>query len=199
MSFTQRLSHAFKRANELHATQTRKGTDVPYLTHLMAVAALVGEYGGDEDLVIAALLHDAVEDQGGVSTLTAIRTEFGEHIAKLVEAASDTDEVPKPPWRARKEAHIAKIRNAAPDLRLLVAADKLHNVTTLARDCEADGIATLDRFNGGREGTLWFYRAIHEALANNWKHPILDELYRGIVRLHEAAGVTLLPGFEGKE
>lgn len=188
MTYSPRLTKAFDLARTLHAAQTRKATSVPYITHLLAVAASVGEYGGDEDQVVAALLHDAVEDQGGAPILARIREQFGSHVADMVEGCTDTDQQPKPPWRARKEAHVAKVRTAPPELRIIIAADKLHNVTSMARDCEAHGIATLDRFNGGRDGTLWYYRAMLAALRDGWEHSILRELDHAVTRLHTAAG-----------
>jgi hypothetical protein len=124
-----RFDRAFALARELHADQVRKGTEIPYLAHLMGVASLVLEDGGTEDEAIAALLHDAVEDQGGAPTLRRIQRLFGDCVGKIVQACSDTDIVPKPPWRTRKDAYIAHLR--APDLPpgtiRVSLADKLHN------------------------------------------------------------------------
>ena len=192
MAYSDRVVRAFALAHDLHATQRRKASDVPYLTHLMAVAALVGEYGGDEDVVIAALLHDAVEDQGGEATLARIETEFGPSVASMVLAASDASIVPKPPWRARKEAHLARLVSAPTDVRLIVAADKLHNARGLESALRREGEAIWEHFRGGREGTLWYYGEMLRILGDSWLHPIVDELSCAVESLYRAAseGVT---------
>lgn len=176
MHYSDAVADALVYAFSLHQTQTRKGSGVPYVTHLLAVAALVGEHGGDESQFIAALLHDAPEDQGGEATLARIRARFGPEVADIVAACSDTFVAPKPPWRERKEAHIAKIAGAEPHARLVAAADKLHNAASMLRDWRVEGEALWGRFRGGKEGTLWYFRAMHGALAQGWTHPILDEL-----------------------
>jgi len=190
MRYGPRLAEAFAMALELHGGQTRKGSDAPYLTHVMAVAAMVGEYGGNEDQVIAALLHDAVEDQGGQSTLERIRAAFGDTVAAYVLACSDSvtpSESDKAPWRARKEAHIAKVAALPPEVKLILTADKIHNgrsVMAAHGDC---GAAVWNRFKGGREGTIWYYRAMREALGQGWDHPLLYELDELIARLGKIA------------
>ena len=176
MSYSKRVADAFALARKLHKHQRRKGSDTPYLTHLMAVAALVREYGGSEDQVVAALLHDAVEDQGGQETLDAIRAQFGEAVAGLVMAASDCDVVPKPPWRERKEAFIAALADANDAVKLIVAADKLHNVRSMLKDAAHSGDAFWERFHGGYDGTLWYLTEVLAALRSGWTHPILEEL-----------------------
>lgn len=187
---TERLDEAFAFAHELHREQRRKGSRVPYITHLMSVAALVGEYGGDEDQMVAALLHDAVEDQGGRSTLDAIRERFGERVAGYVIQCSDAETEPKPPWRARKEAFADSVRAAPPEIKLLVAADKLHNARATIVDLDNEGPGVWQRFRGGRMGTLWYYDLMLEALEDGWSHPILRELRECVRTLHEAAGET---------
>jgi (p)ppGpp synthase/HD superfamily hydrolase len=178
-------------ALELHGGQTRKGSDVPYLTHVMAVAAMVGEYGGNEDQVIAALLHDAVEDQGGEATLERIRAAFGDTVAAYVLSCSDSVtpcESDKAPWRARKEVHIAKVATLPPEVKLILTADKIHNgrsVLAAYGDC---GTAVWNRFKGGREGTIWYYRTMREALGQGWEHPLLLDLDELIARLEKIAG-----------
>ena len=160
MTYTGRVSEAFAFAMVLHGTQERKGTEIPYITHLMAVASLVGEHGGDEDLVIAGLLHDAVEDQGGEKTLCRIRERFGEKVARIVDACSDTDVIPKPPWQHRKEAYIEHLDAVDADVRLVSAADKLHNARAIAADLRQIGDALWSRFTGTKEQTLWYYRKL---------------------------------------
>lgn len=188
MTWSVRVKDAAAWAFDLHRDQTRKASGVPYITHLWAVAALVAEYGGDEEQVIAALLHDAVEDQGGIPTEIQIMDRFGPRVAALVRGCSDTHQHPKPAWRPRKETHVLRMHNAPSDLRLLVAADKLHNLQATLRDFDREGIATLDRFNGGRDGTVWYYQAMLAALSDAWEHPILTELRDAVNRLARAAG-----------
>lgn len=184
---TERLVAAFGLAAELHAAQTRKGSDIPYVTHLMAVAGLVGEYDGTEDDMIAALLHDAVEDQGGLDTLEHIRKLFGDGVADCVEACSDAFEMPKPPWQERKERFIAAVHTVPHGVKLIVAADKLHNMRTLIRDLRMHGPGVWQRFATGEEGTLWYHREMVAALDAAWEHPILIELRDALHELEETA------------
>jgi (p)ppGpp synthase/HD superfamily hydrolase len=160
---TSRFAEAFAHAAELHARQVRKGTDVPYLSHLMSVAALVLEDGGDEDEAIAGLLHDAVEDQGGPPTLEEIRRRFGEKVARIVSACTDSDTVPKPPWRERKERYVAHIRQAPADVRRVSSADKLHNARSILADYRVVEDAVWDRFTASKAETLWYYRSLTSA------------------------------------
>jgi (p)ppGpp synthase/HD superfamily hydrolase len=129
----------------------------------LAVAAIVGENGGTEDEVIAALLHDAVEDQGGAATREEIRRRFGEAVAGIVEEVSDTDVVPKPPWRERKEAYVAHVRDAQKSARLVSVADKLHTARSVLKDLRAEGDALWRRFTGSKEETISYYRALVDA------------------------------------
>jgi hypothetical protein len=168
-AYTERYVAALEFAATLHVTQRRKGSGVPYLAHLLAVSALVWETGGDEDQAIAGLLHDAVEDQGGPPTLEVIRARFGPRVAAMVEACTDAVEVPKPPWRPRKEAFLVALHQAPADALVVVAADKLHNATAIVCDLEARGADVWGRFTGGREGTVWYYRQVYERLAA--RHP----------------------------
>lgn len=174
MSYSPLVAEAFAFAADKHRTQRRKSSGVPYLTHLMAVAASVGEHHGSEAQVIAALLHDAIEDQG--VTREEIAARFGAEAADIVWACTDADIRPKPPWRARKERHIAHVRTADPRVKLVVACDKLHNMRCLARDHRAMGAAVWQSFSAPRGDTLWYYRAMTEALAEGWDHAVLDEL-----------------------
>jgi len=159
---SDRYAEAFAYALELHRNQRRIKTEIPYVAHLMAVSGLVLEHGGTEIEAIAALLHDAVEDQGGPPTLAEIKRRFGDDVAGIVEGCSDTDVDPKPPWRKRKEDYIAHIRRAPASVRLVSAADKLHNARAILADYRVHGEALWSRFNGGRDGTLWYYRALTE-------------------------------------
>lgn len=160
---SSRLETALVYSAQLHSTQRRKATDVPYVTHLWAVAAIVGEHGGDEDQIIAALLHDGPEDCGGLAILDEIRREFGDRVAETVAGCSDTFESPKPPWRQRKEAYISHLSTTTLDTLLVSAADKLHNSRSILAELRRDGLSIFDRFNGKQEGTLWYYRALVQA------------------------------------
>lgn len=177
MEYGKRFEEALAYAAHLHRRQLRKGTTIPYVTHLLAVAAIVGENGGTEDEVIGALLHDAVEDQGGATTREEIRTRFGGSVVVIVDGTSDTDVVPKPPWRERKEAYVAHVRSAPESVRLVSAADKLHNARSILRDLRAEGETVWGRFRGGKEGTLWYYQALVEAFrAAGSLDNLVDEL-----------------------
>ncbi len=176
MAYTDRLTAAFNFAFGIHRDQTRKGSGIPYMVHVMGVAALVGEFGGVEDQVLAALLHDAVEDGEGLKTLDQICTQFGDHVADMVRHCTDAVTKPKPPWLERKKNYLATVPSCPAEARLVCAADKLHNVRALVRDLQTKGPSVWDRFNGRREGSLWYYKEITHALAINWQHPILIEL-----------------------
>jgi GTP pyrophosphokinase len=157
---TTRFEEALVFAFNLHKDQTRKSIPVPYFAHLMGVASLVLEAGGDEDTAIAALLHDAVEDHGGISTLDEIRRRFGDRVADIVDHCTDAYTTPKPPWRGRKEQYLVKLHLAPPEARLVSVADKLYNVRTISDALRLHGEAVWSRFNGGKEGTLWYYHAL---------------------------------------
>ncbi len=160
----KRFEQALVFATRRHGDQKRKGSEVPYVSHLLAVCALVLEAGGDEDEAIAALLHDTVEDQK--ASLAEIRALFGETVAAVVHGCSDTDRHPKPPWRERKVGFLATLASLPASARLVVVADKLHNARCTLAEFEATGDAVWDKFNGGREGTLWYYRSVVQGLAD---------------------------------
>lgn len=164
-----RFLRAFAFAAKKHASQTRKASTIPYIAHLMGVASLVLEAGGDEDLAIAALLHDVVEDCGGAPMLKEVRRRFGARVAKVVDGCTDADTIPKPPWRERKEKYIARLKREDADTRLVSAADKLNNVRSILSDYRAIGESVWSRFNGGREGTLWYYRTLRDIFL---QHPL---------------------------
>ena len=176
MEYSPRIVDAFACTYELHRTQVRKGSHVPYITHLMGVAAIVGRYGGDEDQFIAALLHDAVEDQGGKDTLDLIQDRFGITVASYVDGCTDSDQTPKPPWQERKEQFIEATKHASPKQKLIIAADKLHNVRSIVSDLHERGNAVWKMFKGGRGNTLWYYGEMVRALSTGWSHALLREL-----------------------
>ena len=162
---TDRYDEALAWASRLHRNQARKGGNVPYISHLLAVSATVLEHGGTEDEAIAALLHDAVEDQGGASVLIEIRERFGGAVAETVDGCTDAYGEPKPPWKQRKKDFIESLKSASDSVRLVVAADKLHNASTTLLDLKVEGPQVWERFRGRRDGSLWYYRSIVEALS----------------------------------
>jgi GTP pyrophosphokinase len=186
---TERFERALIQATRLHRDQKRKGSGVPYVSHLLAVCGLTLDYGGGEDEAIAALLHDAIEDQGGAAARDEIYREFGRHVTEIVEGCTDTDEVPKPPWRGRKEAYIRHVAEAPASVRLVSACDKIHNARSLVMDYRVCGEALWSRFTGGREGTLWYYRAMVNALRKAGPGEVVDELDRVVTELESLAGV----------
>lgn len=183
--YSERVDEALVLAASAFRTHIRKGSGVPYLTHLLQVMATVGEFGGDEDQLIAAILHDYLEDIEEASA-DDLEARFGARVRRLVEALSDSTVLPKPPWRARKEHYLAHLRDAPADVKLISAADKLHNARSILRDLQTLGDALWERFTGRKEGTLWYYAEVVEALAHEWTHPLLDEL-RGVVEAVHAA------------
>lgn len=190
MTYGERFHEALLYAARLHQDQTRKGTHTPYINHLLAVAAIVGENGGTKDEVIAALLHDGPEDQGGEKRLEDIRSRFGDEVAKIVDGCTDPYEEPKPAWRPRKKAYVARMASAPPSVRLVPSADKLHNARSILADLRAIGEDLWDRFTGGKEGTLWYYRALVEAYAEAGANPVVEELDRVVHEIEVLAGRT---------
>jgi (p)ppGpp synthase/HD superfamily hydrolase len=182
-----RFERALLFATRKHASQTRKATAVPYIAHLLSVAGLVLEAGGDEDLAIAALLHDVVEDCGGAPMLQEVRRRFGKRVAHVVDGCTDTDLDPKPPWRQRKEDYLKHLQTADADVRLVSVADKLHNARSILADYREIGEAVWKRFQGKRDGTLWYYRALLNELRRGQANPLLNQLERVINELEAAA------------
>lgn len=191
MKLTSRFEEALLFATQLHAEQRRKGSDVPYIAHLLAVASIVLENGGNEDEAIAGLLHDAIEDQGGIATREEIRRRFGDTVVEIVNGCTDADVIPKPPWRVRKEEYIEHLRVATPSVRLVSAADKLHNARAVLGDYRELGEMLWRRFHGGREGTLWYYRSVTDALRQGGTSPLIEELERVVSELERLASRRL--------
>jgi (p)ppGpp synthase/HD superfamily hydrolase len=185
---THRFSDAFSYAAEQHNGQLRKGTDIPYISHVMAVAALALENGADEDEAIAALLHDVVEDCGGEPRLREIRERYGERVAEIVMGCTDAIVIPKPEWVERKRKYVKELPSANDSVLLVVACDKLHNVRSVILALHTAGERAWDRFKGGREGTLWYYRAVLAVLVSRGFRPTLvEELRIAIEELHRLA------------
>ena len=187
-----RFLRAFSFATEKHSGQTRKASTIPYIAHLMGVASLVLEAGGDEDLAIAALLHDVVEDCGGMPMLKEVRRTFGNRVAKIVDGCTDAYTEPKPPWRDRKEKYIRRLKTEDGETRLVSAADKLNNVRSILSDYRVVGESVWLRFAGGREGTLWYYRTLLDVFLRHKRNRITRDLELAVNELESlAAGQTM--------
>lgn len=189
MVLSPRFEQAMTYASTVHAGQVRKGTPIPYLSHLLAVAALVLEHGGDEDEAIAALLHDAVEDAGGRPRLLDVQLRFGDRVAEIVLGCTDAEVCPKPPWRARKEAYIAHLQDTSDSARLVSCCDKLHNSRTIVADLRIHGDEVWKKFTGKRDGTLWYYTTLlGEYRRLGVSQPLVDELARTVEAMTALAG-----------
>jgi (p)ppGpp synthase/HD superfamily hydrolase len=184
---TSRFDQAQNFAARLHRFQTRKGSHVPYLGHLLGVASIVIDAGGTEDQAIAALLHDAIEDAGGEETRLEIEGRFGSNVANIVVACSDTAQHPKPPWRERKEQYLEHLEIVSEQVLLVSLADKLYNVRSMLLDYAAVGEALWDRFRVGRDRQLWYYRSLGEVFSRRFPGPLSAELVSLVKRLEQAA------------
>jgi len=187
-----RLSRKFEQAlvyaTRIHGGQLRKKTQIPYIAHIMGVAAIAMEYGANETEAVGALLHDAVEDCGGAKRLRDIERRFGRSVARIVDGCTDTDQTPKPPWLTRKKDYIAHLKHAPTSTQLVSASDKLHNVRAILMNYRTDGEKLWDRFQGGKEGTLWYYAALLEAFSKSEKlAPLLTEIDRTLTTLEALA------------
>ncbi|MCE7888671.1 MAG: HD domain-containing protein [Sorangiineae bacterium PRO1] len=193
-TLTNRFDEALTYAREHHRDDWRKGTDIPYISHLLGVCSLVLDMEGSENEAIAALLHDVIEDGGGPEAEAVIRERFGDDVARIVRACSDTDEDPKPPWRARKEAYIDAIAHKAPDELRVSLADKIHNARAILLDVRAEGDELWKRFSAGRDEQLWYYGALAAAFAARRADlgepagPAVDELQRVVAEIRQVAG-----------
>jgi (p)ppGpp synthase/HD superfamily hydrolase len=180
-----RFDEALVLASDLHRRQTRKASGVPYMAHLLAVASLVLEEGGTEDMAIAALLHDAAEDQGGEETLAGIEAAFGAEVARWVRQASDTFELPKPAWEQRKKHHLEAIPKADREARLIMLADKVHNARSILADHARVGADVWARFSAPRERTMWYYQALLDAFDRKLSPVLYDELAGCVKQMKE--------------
>jgi (p)ppGpp synthase/HD superfamily hydrolase len=191
---TDRFDRALLYATHVHGGQVRKGTSTPYVAHLLAVSATVLEYGGDEELAVAALLHDCVEDQGGSGRLEDIRNRFGERVARIVEACSDSlantaAGERKAHWKERKEAYIAHMQDVDTDILHVSLADKVHNARSILRDLRKQDVGKniWFRFSQPKERTLWYYRSLADMFRKRLPGQLSDELHE-IVEVLEAEG-----------
>lgn len=181
----ERFIEALEMAARLHRQQNRKGTSVPYLAHLLGVCSLVLEHGGGEDEAIAALLHDAVEDQGGQATYDAIKRAFGESVARLVAACTDSWSTPKRPWKQRKLDVLARLPHESDGALLVAAADKLYNLHSVLVAYREVGELVWGRFSRGKDEQLWYYRTVVEALRDTGRvpAPLITELEHDMATL----------------
>ena len=185
---SKRFISALGYTAKLHAKQIRKRTERPYIGHLLGVASIVIEYGGDEDMAIGALLHDAVEDQGGLPRLREIRKKFGKRVAHIVDGCTDAYTEPKSPWLERKRAYIARLASENADVRLVSAADKLSNARETLYEVRVYGDSVYDRFAGKKLGTLWYYRELLCVLRKAGTNPLIEELDRVVIELERLSG-----------
>jgi GTP pyrophosphokinase len=191
--YSRRFVDALTAAASMHGAQRRKGSDVPYIAHLLGTCAIALEYGADEDEAIAALLHDAIEDVQPTDAARATVASFGERVLAIVVGCTDADTHPKPPWRERKQRYIDHLREADASVLLVSAADKLHNARSLVADLRRVGDALWDRFNAGRDETLWYYRSVIDAMRANpvYNRELVNELDRVVSELVEASNIGL--------
>jgi (p)ppGpp synthase/HD superfamily hydrolase len=174
-------------ATRIHGGKLRKKTRIPYIGHILGVTAIALEYGANETEAIAALLHDAVEDGGGAKRLRDIERKFGKKVAKIVEGCTDTQQTPKPPWRERKENYIAHLKRASASTRLVSAADKLHNARAILHHLRQEGDKLWSRFNGGKEGALWYYRSLVSVFCEHGSNDLIEELDRVVREIEQLA------------
>lgn len=160
MNLSSQFDQALHYATLIHAHQKRKGTEIPYLAHLLGVASIALEHGANEEEAIGALLHDAGEDAGGEGRIADIRQRFGDAVAEIVAECTDAVVFPKPPWQQRKEDYLAHLPAASASARLVSASDKLYNARAILRDLRRLGDRVWSRFTGGKEGSLWYYRSL---------------------------------------
>ena len=197
---TTRFDHALLFAAQVHRNQDRKKTGIPYLSHLLGVASIVLDYGGDEDMGIAALLHDAVEDHGGKPMLRAIEQLFGPRVAKIVDGCTDSygdEDMKKPKWYPRKLRYLHRVRNEDAETRFVSAADKLYNTRAVLRDLRYSGESVFERFSAPKAKVLWYYRSlVREYRAAGVTHqlkPLLDDLDRVVTELEHLSGLLAEP------
>ncbi|AKG20732.1 HD domain-containing protein [Calothrix sp. 336/3] len=180
---SDKFATALVYATRLHSQQRRKISGVPYISHLLSVCALVLEAGGTETEAIAALLHDAIEDQGGSQTREEIREIFGNQVVEIIDGCTECDTYPKPPWQERKRKYITNLRQASASVRLVSLADKLHNARSLLLDSRHKGSEIWQEFQTGKQGTLWFYRELLQVYQG---HGVLtEEFARSLAELEK--------------
>lgn len=185
--YSSRLSDALSFASEQFKQKTRKGSNTPYLLHLLQVATWVGDYGGSEEQIIAALLHDYLEDIEGAQ-MEIVTQRFGSHVATMIEMLSDSAaQTPKPRWRPRKERYIQRLRYASAEIKLIACCDKLHNALSIVQDFQEVGELIWSRFSADKADTLWYYEEVTKALGHQWRHVALERLSNAVEQLRHIA------------
>jgi len=189
--YSKRIIEAMAAAAQIHARQKRKGTEIPYLSHLLGTCSIALEYGATEDEAIAAMLHDAIEDGLPTEAARATVWSFGDEVGRIVEGCTDADTHPKPPWRPRKEAYLASLVTKDHSVLLVSASDKLHNARSIVRDRRGVGEVVWDRFKVSKTETLWYYRSLVTAYRANSAHSpaLVAELDRTLAEM-EAPSVA---------
>lgn len=188
MKLSKQFEKALVYATRIHGGQLRKKTKIPYIAHILGVTVIAMEYGATETEAIAALLHDAVEDCGGEKRLRDVEKKFGKTVAKIVDGCTDTYEKPKPPWLERKKKYVAHVRHAPGSTKLVSASDKLHNIRACLMTFRQEGERLWSRFSGGKQGTLWYYRALVTAFGKNKRiNPRIQEIDRTLTALESLA------------
>jgi (p)ppGpp synthase/HD superfamily hydrolase len=188
-TLTERFERALVFAHRLHGQQRRKGSDIPYISHLMSVSALVLEMGGNESEAIAGLLHDAIEDQGGEATRQAICEQFGPEVADIVQGCTDCDTHPKPPWLERKRRYLRQLQMAPVSVRRVALADKLHNARSTLFDLERWGPEVWQKFQGGREGSIWYYNSLVK-IFDETRETVWSQEFKRIVSALNTYGIS---------
>ena len=190
MALTNRYDDALTYTADLHRLQVRKGTAIPYLSHLLAVSSLVLEAGGDEDLAIAGLLHDSLEDQPAGTSYGDLEARFGSRVADIVRACSDAEPAPgeqKAPWLTRKQQYLAHLESAADDVLVVSRADKLHNARSIAQDAHALGDELWKRFNASKADQLWYYSELAHVFRELLPGPQTEELAAAVTSMKAAS------------
>jgi (p)ppGpp synthase/HD superfamily hydrolase len=191
MKLTQRLGQALTLAIEAHEGQVRKGTNIPYISHPIAVASIALEHGADEDQAIAALLHDAIED-GGANYENRIRVQFGDRVVGIVNGCTDgvpDDSGQKAPWEERKLKYIKHLSEASDDVLLVSGSDKLHNARSIVEDLISSGQSVFDRFTATKAQTLWYYESLSNIFEEK-RTPISKALKDTVGRMKTLSGAS---------
>lgn len=190
--YSDRMLRALTTAAQIHGTQVRKGTEIPYLSHLLGACSIALDYGANEDEAIAALLHDAIEDVEPIAAARATAWSFGDEVGRIVEGCTQSDVSDTRPWRERREAYLARLAGEDRSILLVSASDKLHNARSIVRDLRRDGESVWARFSAPPEETLWYYRSLVTAYRNNPAHEptLIDELDRTVTEMESLAGAA---------
>src|SRR3954467_8006210 len=179
MRLSQKFEEALIYATHAHGDQMRKKTGIPFVAHILGVTAIALEYGANEIGAIGALLHDSVEDCGGIERLRDIREKFGDDVARIVDGCTDTYKMPKPAWLERKRSYIEHLKDSDPSTRLVSASDKLHNTRAILAELRRRGVEVFDRFAAKKDGTVWYYRTLVTAFRQHADYSyLIDELER---------------------